>query len=186
MDRATSIELAAGPGQSPELLDTDQYVIVELLDAPYAIPLGTVVEVEQIPPVAPVPRTRPWVRGVVNLRGSVLTLVDLSRLLGLGDWSQSASSRMLVIDREDPVALAVDRLRGMRRLSDRLDNAIVDHLPGDVGRYCLGLYREEGEYIAALDIPTLLQEVEGKRAGSSATDAAPAFESRFGTDGGRL
>lgn len=180
-----SIELAAGRRHEPQMLAGDQYVIVEVLDLPYAIPLETVLEVEQIPPLAPVPHTRPWVRGVVNLRGNVLTLVDLAGLLGLGGWRDSGASRMLVIDREDPVALAVDRLRGMRRLSNRIDSTLIDQLPGEVGRYCRGLYREDGEYIAALDIPRLLHDADGVRV-SAAQPARSRGSAPGSADDGRL
>src|SRR5690606_13618669 len=114
-------ELAGDELRRTTVLDGDQFIIVEMAGSAYAIPLGAVQEVEHIPSIAHVPGSNAWVRGVVNLRGSVLTLVDLARLLDLEPWRRTSDARMLVVGGDDPVALAVDRLRGMRRLLDRVD-----------------------------------------------------------------
>ncbi|MFW6074785.1 MAG: chemotaxis protein CheW, partial [Chloroflexota bacterium] len=162
MNRAASIELGRQQQREPSILASDQFVTVEVADYAFAIPLGDVLEVEQIPTVAPVPASYPWVDGAVNLRGSVLTLIDLAQLLEIAVRQPTNASRMLVVSREDPVAIAVDRLRGMRRLEHRIDSPIIEHLPGRAAQYCRGLYRLDGEYVGALDIEKLLGDAEGE------------------------
>lgn len=160
MDRQASIELAGDALRRTTVLDGDQYIIVELAGAAYAIPLGVVQEVEHVPSIAAVPGSSRWVRGVVNLRGSVLTLVDLGGLLELDPWRRTGDARMLIVGGDDPVALAVDRLRGMRRLLDRVDIHSLSNLPGRVADYSLGLYKENGEYLSVLNITGLLDDAE--------------------------
>jgi len=59
------------------------YVIFQAAGQAYALPHHSVLEMVQPPPVVPIPGTRKAVRGVVNLRGHVLGLLDLRQALGL-------------------------------------------------------------------------------------------------------
>jgi len=59
------------------------YVVFQAAGQAYALPHHSVVEMVQPPPVVPIPGTGKAVRGVVNLRGHVLGLLDLRRALGL-------------------------------------------------------------------------------------------------------
>ena len=76
--------------------------------------------------VLPVPHTRPWLAGVVNLRGGVCTVVDLARFLGLraaGSVALGAvgpQSRLVAFNAALGLngALLVDRLEGLRHAAD--------------------------------------------------------------------
>lgn len=83
---------------------------------PFALPLETLAEVALVPRVVPVPHVRPWVLGVVNVRGHVLALLDLRTLLG---WPTppAPTDRMLVGRRRggEPLgAFVVDGVQGIR------------------------------------------------------------------------
>lgn len=90
---------------------------------PFALPLDTLAEVARVPSTVPVPHVRPWVLGLVNVRGHVLALVDLRVLLG---WPAPAAptDRVLVGRRRggDPLgAFVVDGVQGIRAYeADRL------------------------------------------------------------------
>jgi chemotaxis signal transduction protein len=168
MDRRGGIELATAERPNDALLAGAQYIIVDLAGASYAVPLGMVHEVEHVPKIAPVPHSRPWIRGVVNLRGAVLTLVDPAALLEVGAWERAPDARMLVVGGDDPLALAVDRLRGMRRLVGEVEASLATNLPGQVARYSLGVYRDAGTWLIVLDIARLLDDAEDTRGGDSA------------------
>ena len=80
-------------------------------------------EIADLGALLPVPHTRPWLVGVVNLRGSVCTVVDLARFLGLraaGSVALSASSRLVAFNAALGLngALLVDRLEGLRHAAD--------------------------------------------------------------------
>lgn len=160
MDGRRGIELATAERPSDALLAGGQYIIIDLAGASYAVPLGAIQEVEHVPKIAPVPHSRAWIRGVVNLRGSVLTLVDPAALLELGVWSRTPDARMLVVGGDDPVALVVDRLRGMRRLAGEVEATLAENLPGQVARYSLGIHRDAGQWLTVLDLARLLDAAD--------------------------
>jgi purine-binding chemotaxis protein CheW len=155
-----SIELAATGERWDQLLAGDQLIIIELDGTPYGIPIEFVQEVEQVPSVAPVPHTADWLQGVVNLRGSILTLVDPASLLEIGAWRRSATARMLVVGGDDPAALAVDRLLGMRRLTNQVTPDVVGDMPGRVAEFVIAIYRDGDDFISVLDIRRLLADAE--------------------------
>lgn len=85
-------------------------------------PLATAGEIFQVPPLLPVPHTRPWFVGVANLRGGLHGVVDLGAFLGLrgphpaGEpWREQARVLALNPGLGSHSALLVDRLAGLRR-----------------------------------------------------------------------
>lgn len=85
-------------------------------------PLATAGEIFQVPPLLPVPHTRPWFAGVANLRGGLHGVVDLGAFLGLrgphpaGEpWREQARVLALNPGLGSHSALLVDRLAGLRR-----------------------------------------------------------------------
>jgi purine-binding chemotaxis protein CheW len=131
-------------------------MVVRLGDARYALPVSAVQEVEHVPPITTVARAPGFVPGVVNLRGSALTLVDVAALLGIGRWLRTRDARMLVTRGDDPVAVVVDELQAMRRLSLTSISAALPALPPDVMRFVSGVHHDEDDVLVAVDIRGLL------------------------------
>ena len=66
--------------------------------------------------VTRVPGAKPWLRGIANLRGQLLTVVDLKSFLGAGAPTGDRQARVLVVaSREVPTGLIVDEVIGFRR-----------------------------------------------------------------------
>ncbi len=160
MTQHSAIELAASGAQLQSLVAGEQFIVVDLAGEPYGIQISDILEVEQVPNIAPVPHTQDWLHGVVNLRGTVLTLIDPASLLDIGVWQRTSVARLIVVDRHDPVALVVDRLRGMRRLADPLAPEVVDEMPGRVAEFVTAIFREGDRFISILDLHRLLSDAE--------------------------
>lgn len=80
-------------------------------------------EIFDLGALLPVPHTRPWLAGVVNLRGGVFTVVDLARFLGLrtaGTPVARDQARLVAFNAALGIngALLVDRLEGLRHAAD--------------------------------------------------------------------
>lgn len=73
----------------------------------FALPVRTVREITRSRAVTPVPYADPAVRGLLNLRGEVITVFDLGVRLGLGRRPWTAETRSVVL-RDLPAALLVD------------------------------------------------------------------------------
>lgn len=179
MQHGSGIELAPAPLQSATVWDIEQQIIVRLAGVSYAVPLSSIQEVEHVPAITPVPFSTPWVRGVVNLRGTVLTLVDLCALLDLGAWQAGRDARMLIVRENEPVAVAVDALLGMRRLPVTEMTAIEGTLAGRVADYLIGLHRGDDEMFGVLDLPRLLQDAGAEAMRATTTALRSSFVPHF-------
>lgn len=75
----------------------------------YGVDVRTVQEIIRVTEITQVPRAPEFVKGVINLRGKIIPVVDLKRKLGLGEVAVGRSSRIVVVKlRERLVGLLVD------------------------------------------------------------------------------
>jgi purine-binding chemotaxis protein CheW len=87
----------ARPPAPAEPADTLAVVTFALADERYALETRYVREIVRLRDFTPVPGAPPFVRGVANLRGEVLCLVDLRRLVDLPSTDLNGRSRMVVL-----------------------------------------------------------------------------------------
>ena len=79
------------------------------------VALGEVLEILEFPELTPVPMTRPWVRGMANIRGSLLPVIDLNGYLNGSVTKITNRTRVLVIDHNDVfTGLVVDEVLGIK------------------------------------------------------------------------
>lgn len=88
----------AGADLDDEKADDDEQVVVFRLDKEeYGVPISSVQEIVRVPDeLTRVPKAPPFVEGVINLRGSVLPVIDLRRRLGLATVERSDRQRIMV------------------------------------------------------------------------------------------
>jgi twitching motility protein PilI len=108
-----------------------------------------------------VPGAKPWIRGLANVRGQLLPVVDLRAFLGGGMTATSRSSRVLVAHhREIPAGLLVDEVLGFRRFSDNEFGATVPPTIVRCERYLAGAFRRGSECWPVFSLRTLLESPE--------------------------
>jgi purine-binding chemotaxis protein CheW len=88
------------------------FLTVQVGDERFALPASDVAEVIRPPAVTRVPLGPPSLLGVANLRGAVMPVVSLHRLLG-GEVRPSSDGRVVVIDRGSPVGLMIDKVNSL-------------------------------------------------------------------------
>ncbi|MDQ7048175.1 MAG: chemotaxis protein CheW [Enterobacterales bacterium] len=87
-----------------------QYVTFQVGDEHFAFSMEQVAEIVRVPLTVSVPLTPPALVGLANLRGNVLPVLDLRRLLQLESLESDDATRVLVADVGQPVGLIVDRV----------------------------------------------------------------------------
>ncbi len=92
----------------------EQYLIFSLLDRELAILAEHIQGVERLADVTPVPNVAPWVKGVINLRGSIASVVDLRAFLDLEVLPYNPRTRLLSVRyNEMVICLVVDSVSEM-------------------------------------------------------------------------
>ena len=77
---------------------TDQYLTFTLEDEQYAVEVYDVKEVLEYTTVTKVPRTQEFMRGVINLRGSVVPVIDLRLKFGMGETEKTIDTSIIVME----------------------------------------------------------------------------------------
>jgi purine-binding chemotaxis protein CheW len=140
----------------------DRYVLLTIASAHYAVLEAFVTELERIPKITLVPRVPVWVRGVTNLRGDVLSVVDMRTFLGLEPTS-SLSARMLVVrllTEEFSTGLLVDSVDRIVAVPADAITPPESSLEGPLAPYLRGMCVIEEQLVAVLDLDQLLRSSE--------------------------
>ncbi|MFG6148892.1 chemotaxis protein CheW [Halobacillus sp. B23F22_1] len=88
---------------------TRKVIVFQLGEEEYAIPVHQVGSIERVMHITRVPRTAPFVEGVINLRGVVTPIIDLRKRFDLGTAEFNDSTRIIIAAIDDmDVGLIVD------------------------------------------------------------------------------
>ncbi len=130
----------------------------------YALPAEEVSEVIRVPHVACVPQGPKGLLGVANLRGSILPVASLRRLLGQ-DTAEPALGRAIVLDGVAPVALVVDAVQALVTIEPEKLETRQAELSAERGEKLKGTFAGTDQNIAKiLDIQPLLAKAFAPRA----------------------
>ncbi len=121
-------------------------------DGYFGIPVERVQEVVRPQHITPVPLAPKVVRGLINLRGQILTALDLRCRLGLGE-AEEVEKLMNVVVRNDesPVSFLVDEIGEVLDVEEALFESPPETLQGEMRALIGGAYKLEGRLLLALD-----------------------------------
>lgn len=132
----------------------------------FLVPRSEVREVLMVPPaITWVPGAKSWVRGLANVRGHLLPLIDLRDFLGSGLGGGDRSARVLVANSpEFPVGLLVDEVFGFRRFLDRERSGEGPATVVRADRFLDGCFQRAGEVWPVFSMARLLEARDFQRA----------------------
>ena len=120
-------------------------------------PMDEVVEILPVPAYTRVPGVRHWMKGVANVRGRLMTIMDLSRFLGHPSERQERQRRLLVLDQNDfYTGVIVDEVLGMQHFP--LDTYRPTEQEQDLGPYLRGGYLRDGELWSVFSLTRLARD----------------------------
>jgi chemotaxis signal transduction protein len=155
---------AVAPNQFAPSMDanvaraTERFLSFSLAGEVYAVALAGILETDRLPRVTRVPGLPAWAIGVSNLRGAILPVVDLRRLLNLEEAENPHEGRILVVrpsPSEPPVVLVVDRLEGVALLAPNELHPAPVWLDGKILPYLEGIGSFKGRLVNVLDLGRL-------------------------------
>lgn len=126
----------------------------------FLAPLDEVSEILSVPAYTRVPGVVGWMKGVANVRGRLMTVMDLSRFLGKPSELQEKRRRLLVLDQNDfYTGLIVDDVLGMQHFptDDYVADPPVDG-HSDIQAYLRGGYQRDGEYWSVFSLTRLAED----------------------------
>jgi len=106
--------------------------------------------------VTPIPRTRKWVRGITNVRGSLYCVVDFAQFLGFPRINVDTEGKLLVVnDQELGCALLVNRIFGLRHFDHDNEYQDAEVMDRSVQAFLQHSYLQDDELWGVLDMEKL-------------------------------
>jgi len=118
--------------------------------------------------VTRVPGAKSWIRGLANVRGQLLPVVDLRAFLGAGTTAIARPVRVLVANhREIPAGLVVDEVMGFRRFYEGEFSADLPPTLLRCERYLAGAFKRGAEVWPVFSVRNLLESQQFMQAAAS-------------------
>ncbi|MFO7311277.1 MAG: chemotaxis protein CheW [Bacillota bacterium] len=141
--------------------DQKQLVVFRLAGELYGVDIHQVREIIRVPEITRVPRTPDFVEGVINLRGSVIPVLDLRKRFGMPPGAADADRRIVVVEMgEQTLGVIVDAVSEVLRLEgDRIEPPSPYIVSLDT-QYITGIARLDDRLVILLDLNRVLHDHE--------------------------
>jgi twitching motility protein PilI len=105
-----------------------------------------------------VPGAKPWIKGLANVRGQLLPIIDLRQFLGSGTTQITRNTRVMVVNHRDiPAGLLVDEVLGFRRFAEGEFTGDAPPTVARCERYLAGAFRRASEQWPVLSLRSVLE-----------------------------
>jgi purine-binding chemotaxis protein CheW len=136
-----------------------QVVICQLGDESYGLDIGSVYEIIRFQSSTAVPTAPNFVDGVINLRGRIIPVMDLSSRFGLKRGAATKSTRIIVAGTGGVrVGLVVDAVTEVLMVADDAVEPTPDVVAGRDSRYIRGIAKLADQLVILLDLGVLFSE----------------------------
>ena len=161
-----------------ETIETTQYLTFNLADEVFAVDVGRVREILEITSITKVPQTPDFMRGVINLRGSVVPVIDMRLKFGMTETERTVNTCIIVVEvTMDGETVVIGSLADSVQEVIEMESAQIEAAP-HIGTqlntdFIKGMGKHDGRFVMILDIDRIfsaheLDAVTGGRAQEAA------------------
>lgn len=150
-------------GSTAESVSTEKHLTFFIDNQLFAIRSSQVVEIIRMQPITFMPKLPPFVKGVINLRGKIVPLIDLRLKLGKEPAEYDEHTSIVVVDTEDiSVGFIVDRVNDVTDISKDQISESPKLAKAAENNYVAGIATLENEVAMVLDPVCILTETDGE------------------------
>ncbi len=153
------------PGGASGESSTKQFVGFRFGAEDYAIPITMIQEIIVMKPITRMPGVPEFIEGLINLRGSVIPVVNFRKLLGMQAKDLDDDTRIIIVNFEDrTLGYIVDEVTEVMRISSEDIQPTPAAIASASKRHIAGLAKLEDRILIILDIERLLSPEEKEAA----------------------
>lgn len=138
---------------------TIQFIVIRVGEEQYGIDIKFVDNIIHMTSITRVPKVAHYVKGVINVRGEVIPVVNFRTKMGLYEEEYTKNTRIVIVKSEQHgfVGLIVDAVREVVTLEvDNIEKMSYDRTGKDM--YVTGVGKHQGALISLLDLNEVLGE----------------------------
>jgi len=123
--------------------------------------LEQVSEVLQIPMMTPIPKTKSWVKGIANIRGSLVPVIDLAHFFNKEAIKFNDRARVMIVEYEGfGVGLLVNEVYGLRHFDEEVERQPVPDKNEPVLAYSSGAFLRDDTQWFIFDMKAFTENAE--------------------------
>lgn len=135
-----------------------EYVTAMIGGQLFGLPILNVQDVFSPERLTRVPLAPAEIAGVLNLRGRIVTLIDMRRLLGLGERKEKTPPMAVGVEMHgESYGLLIDSVGEVLKLEEAAREPAPVNLDPRLARVCAGIHRLEGQLLVVLDVDRVLE-----------------------------
>jgi purine-binding chemotaxis protein CheW len=144
---------------------TTEYVTVVIGDQLFGVPIARVQDVFMPERLTRVPLAKPEIAGVLNLRGRIVTAIEMRSCLGLPPREANRPLMAVGIDHQgESYGLLIDGVGEVLKLADDTRESNPVNLDKRLARVSAGIHRLDGQLLVILDVERVLDLEAGAMA----------------------
>ncbi len=144
--------------EQEEIVEGRELALFQIKDTIYGVDTRYVQEINQNTRITIVHRAPDYVRGVINLRGEIVTVIDLREKFGLESVDINEDMQVVVVRyKEENIGLLVDSMLDVIAVRQKEISPPPANLDGTIGNYFEGVYQMKDDLVAILNLNELLK-----------------------------
>ena len=121
-------------------------------------------EINKLIDMTTVPQAPSYVLGILNLRGQIITSIDLSKKLGLGETNLSNDPRNIIVNSKgEHIGLLVKKISDVVQADTSKFEPPPSNMGGIQGEFFTGVYKTKDKLIGILDVDKVLKLEETQK-----------------------
>ena len=143
-----------------------KYLTFSLKNEIYGIPISSVKEINAMMNITEVPNTPKYVKGVINLRGKIISIMDLRLRLGMLEQSYSERTCIIVVEImtaanvKKKIGVVVDNVAEVIEIKNSELEDFEEDLKDDLESFINGIAKVKDKIIIILDIISIVSKAE--------------------------
>ena len=144
--------------------DVTQYIKIEMGAETFGIDIGFVDNILRMQRITRVPNVPVYVKGVINLRGEIVPIINLRSKMGLEEIEETKATRIIIIKMEQvgKVGFIVDCVKEVVSISEEQVESIKHDSKDDSTHFVSAVGKEADSIISLLDLNAVVLDKNSK------------------------
>ncbi|MCB1178937.1 MAG: purine-binding chemotaxis protein CheW [Leptospiraceae bacterium] len=139
----------------------EQYITFTIGEEDYAISIVNVEEIVKVTNLIKVPKSQDYFVGLMDIRGKVVNMIDLSKKIMNKKVGESQMNRAIIVKIDGKsLGIIVDRVSHVVRFSDNQIDPPPPSVKGMSSRYIIGVAKKDNRFIIIMDVEKILSSEE--------------------------